>query len=222
MSRSRPPLPPELHAFLEWESAIPPLPRSVRARAVARARAALAMGRAIPFVVSGQVPRIRGALALTAAVATAATAGVIGYELGGWYERAAARTEATTHVVVPVRAPYTASPAIAVVPSAAVAATGPALRPSPAQPEPDELLLLDQARSAVADRDFASALVPIGEHARRFESGLLAEEREALRVRALSGLGRTEGARRAANAFETRFPHSVLLGAVRRMAASKP
>jgi hypothetical protein len=180
------------------------------------------MGRAIPFVVSGPVPRIRRALALAAAVATAATAGAIGYWLGGWYERAAARKQATTHVVVPVRLPYTASPATAAVPSAAVEATGPAPRPSPEQSESDEVVLLGEARSAVADGDFAAALVPINEHARRFETGLLAEEREALFVRTLSGLGRTEEAMHAADAFEKRFPHSVLLRAVRRMAAMEP
>jgi hypothetical protein len=76
------------------------------------------------------------------------------------------------------------------------------------------------ARAAVARQDFAAALVPIGEHARRFKGGRLTEEREALRVKALSGLGRTEEARHAANAFETRFPNSVLQPAVSHMAAT--
>jgi hypothetical protein len=88
------------------------------------------------------------------------------------------------------------------------------------QPAPDELRLLGEARAAVARHDFAAALGPISEHARRFRNGRLAEEREALRVRALSGLGRTDEAQRAADAFETRFPRSVLAPAVSHMPAS--
>src|SRR5206468_1667962 len=74
------------------------------------------------------------------------------------------------------------------------------------EPGPEELALLRTARAAVARQDFAAALVPISEHARRFKNGRLAEEREALRVKALSGLGRTDEARHAARAFEARFP----------------
>jgi hypothetical protein len=86
----------------------------------------------------------------------------------------------------------------------------------------EELHLLRRARAAVARGDFAAALAPIAEHTRRFKDGRLAEEREALRVKALAGLGRTDEARRAAAAFEARFPHSVLLPAVSRMPASEP
>jgi hypothetical protein len=84
-----------------------------------------------------------------------------------------------------------------------------------------ELYLLRQARAAVAREDFATALPPIAEHARRFKDGRLTEEREALRVKALVGLGRTDEAHRAAASFRTRFPHSVLLPAVGRMSAGQ-
>ena len=46
---------------------------------------------------------------------------------------------------------------------------------------------------------------------------LTREEREALHVKALAGLGRRDEARRAAAAFEDRFPRSVLLPAVRQI-----
>jgi hypothetical protein len=95
-------------------------------------------------------------------------------------------------------------------------------RASQAEPAPDELRLLREARAAVARQDFEAALVPIAEHTRRFKNGRLAEEREALRVKALSGLGRTEEARHAADTFEARFPRSVLLPSVSRMPASQP
>jgi hypothetical protein len=62
-------------------------------------------------------------------------------------------------------------------------------------------------------------LPPIAEHARRFRDGRLAEEREALRVGALAGLGRDEEARHAASNFRTRFPQSVLGPAVDQMSA---
>ena len=80
-----------------------------------------------------------------------------------------------------------------------------------------ELRLLRQARAAVAREDYAAALPPIAEHARQFKDGRLTEEREALRVKTLAGLGRSEEARRAAAAFRTRFPRSVLLPAVNQM-----
>ena len=68
--------------------------------------------------------------------------------------------------------------------------------------------------------DFAAAMVPLVEHARRFKNGQLTEEREALRVKALSGLGLRDEVRRAAAEFEARFPRSPLLPAVSRIASS--
>jgi len=82
-----------------------------------------------------------------------------------------------------------------------------------------ELEVLQPARAALARGDFSSALSSIAEHERRFPNGELTEEREALRVQALSGLGRTEEANRAAAAFRERFPGSVLLS---RMQSLRP
>jgi hypothetical protein len=81
---------------------------------------------------------------------------------------------------------------------------------------------LDRARAAVEREEFAAALSPLAEHARRFENGWLTEEREALRVKALAGLGRDDEARRVAAAFEARFPRSPLVSAVSRISASRP
>ena len=44
MNREQPPLPPEVRALLDHEREIAPLPATVRARAIARARAALVAG----------------------------------------------------------------------------------------------------------------------------------------------------------------------------------
>jgi outer membrane protein assembly factor BamD (BamD/ComL family) len=70
---------------------------------------------------------------------------------------------------------------------------------------------LRQAQEAVAGDRFEAALAPLAEHARRFPSGRLVEEREALRVQALAKLGRVAEARQVAQAFRARFPRSVLL-----------
>jgi hypothetical protein len=73
-----------------------------------------------------------------------------------------------------------------------------------------ELKILEKARAAAASGDFSAALRAISNHQQRFPAGRLQEEREALRVKALSGLGRAEEASRAAERFRERFPRSVL------------
>ena len=52
--------------------------------------------------------------------------------------------------------------------------------------------------------------------------GRLTEEREALRVRVLAGLGRDDDARHVAADFESNFPHSPLLRTVSQMPDSEP
>jgi hypothetical protein len=97
-------------------------------------------------------------------------------------------------------------------------------RPARAHARPDsmvpaaEIALLEKARAAIARRSFAAALIPLGEHARQFPAGHLLEEREALRIRALTGLDRRADARRAAAAFRARFPHSILLRRIDELA----
>ena len=86
----------------------------------------------------------------------------------------------------------------------------PAASPSSAGTYALELAVLEPARAAVARGDHASALRAIGNHERRFPAGILREEREALRVKALSGLGKDDEARKAAERFRERFPRSVL------------
>ena len=85
-----------------------------------------------------------------------------------------------------------------------------------------ELRLLQQARAAVAREDFLLAIQLLAEHARRFKTGRLVEEREALRVKSLAGLGRRGAARRAAADFEANFPRSPLLPTVSEMLDSMP
>jgi hypothetical protein len=80
-----------------------------------------------------------------------------------------------------------------------------------------ELELLRTARRDVTRGDYAGALAAIGQHRRRFENGTLVEEREALRIKSLAGIGRAKEARAAAAAFRTRFPHSVFRSTFERL-----
>jgi hypothetical protein len=124
--------------------------------------------------------------------------------------------------VVTVAQAAAAPRTVARMDEASPSSTVPLRRLRPANAGRSELRLLGRARAAVARADFAAALSSIVEHARRFSNGHLAEEREALRVGALIGLGRDEEARRAATAFRARFPHSVLVAAVDQMSARAP
>jgi hypothetical protein len=83
--------------------------------------------------------------------------------------------------------------------------------PSSARQYAIELQLLEPARSGVARGDFAGALAAVLRHRREFPGGQLAEERSALQVRALWGLGRISEAEAAAAAFRQRYPRSALL-----------
>ena len=213
---TRSPLSPEVRALLDQERVLPPVPASQRARAEARARAALAspvVARATP---SGAASRPRWVAAAAAALVISAAIGAAAYEI---HARLAA---APVPLRAVISAPAVSPPTVAVpevVPAPVPSVAAPA---SPADAARAELHLLREARAAVARGDFAAALSPITEHTRRFKNGRLVEEREALRVKALGGLGRTDEARHAAAAFRARFPRSVLLPAVSQMPASGP
>jgi hypothetical protein len=223
MSRSQPPLSPEVRALLDRERTVPPQPAAVRARALARARASLAAGGAVskPPV---RVRRIRWAAAAALACAASAAVAAGAYEIRLRLARPPSDRPVPAVAAPPVRPPVRSVPAAPVADAPAAEPARPIAAPRLSQAEAlrAELRLLRPARAAVAREDFMAALPPIAAHARRFKDGRLAEEREALRVKALAGLGRTEEARRAAVAFRARFPRSVLLPAVSQMPASEP
>jgi hypothetical protein len=228
MSRSGPPISPEVRALLDREAQVPALAAQVRARSLARARAALIAGPAAPSTnLSAPRPFARWAVGIAVASIASAAVGITAYEMGSRHAPAAsvappvtqppavltlAPAQSATTPVVPIAPPPTSSSAVTSHPS----------RPGAPVPGEDELRLLREARVAVAGKDFTAALAAIGEHARRFKGSRLSEEREALRVKSLSGLGRTAEARRAADGFEARYPRSVLLPTVRRMPADGP
>jgi len=204
--------------LLNLERPIPSLPAFTRARAVARAREAISSPPSVPLVV-----RVTGMPRWTLPLAIA------GASLGTFavaHHIDSAAQPPVRLVVADAPPALTTGPkrpvwgALELEASAAPAENDgahdgqPRRPPRTTAPSPDELLLLQGARAAVAASDFATARNALQEHARRFPAGQLTEEREALRVKTLIGLGRPQEARQAARAFEARFPGSVLGPAV--------
>jgi len=225
MTRERRVPEPELEELLERGRTIRPLPDVVRARALARARATVATGAAeVPTPAPAATPPVRGGVRRIAIAAS------IALLIGGAGAVAAVRvwTSERFEAASPSTAPASprsrvAAPDIAlpsrVVPEPTPAPTVKVHRPRVVSAQESyraELDLLQRAQVAFASRDFAGALVLVAEHARRFPSGRLAEEREALRIRSLVGSGRGDDARRATAAFANRFPRSVLLSRLRQ------
>jgi hypothetical protein len=191
---------------------------AVRARAIARARAALAAGVARRAPSSPPRTLWSGAAVFGWLLGAAAAAGA--YQVRAHLALPSVRRAATAPVSIaaPARPPIPYAPIETDLPPAPEQAPGQPASSSQAGAARAELRLLRQARAAVAREDHAAALPFIAEHARRFKNGRLAEEREALRVKALAGAGRLDEAQLAAAAFRARFSHSVLLPVVSQLA----
>jgi hypothetical protein len=89
-----------------------------------------------------------------------------------------------------------------------------------ADPVADERKILDLARGAVEQEDGAGALAATDAHARKYPRGVFVQEREAIAVRALVLLGRTDEARTRVERFRARFPDSLLLPALESTAGA--
>ncbi len=85
-----------------------------------------------------------------------------------------------------------------------------------------ERALLDVARRSLASGDPNAALAASDRHAKQYPAGALVEEREAIAIKSLVALGRSDEAKARAGAFERRFPSSLLLRAVRAAAFGAP
>ena len=86
---------------------------------------------------------------------------------------------------------------------------------SPAMDVHAEVLLIAEAHRALQAGNASDSLVLLDEHARRFPTGAMAEERDAARVAALCALGRVVEGRTAAAAFLRDFPGSPHASRVR-------
>lgn len=137
-----------------------------------------------------------------------------------WFSAAPRHAQPPVSVVSVPSVPTAEPPTLPI----AEPATEPALVLS-AQPDPfaslprstlaSERLLLDRARVQLASDEPARALTFLEQHAQRFARGELAEEREAMWVNVLAMLGRKEQAKARGEAFQARFPRSLMGASVR-------
>jgi hypothetical protein len=125
-------------------------------------------------------------------------------------------------------APASASPSVdapapAPIPSAQSTVAAPSLSSgSPGTSLAAERALLDVARSAFGREDGDAALAALARHEKLYPGGQLAEEREALAVRALVLVERGDQARARAARFRKRYPSSVMLPAVEAALGTLP
>jgi len=130
-----------------------------------------------------------------------------------YVERPAAVVQAPVPSVAPASS---AAPAPSVAPESAPSSR--AATPTPSTSVASDRLaslaeqqaLLDVARAAFARGDYAATLKTLTIHAKRFSKSVLAEEREALQIKALAASGRMPEARALAASFRTRHPQSLL------------
>jgi hypothetical protein len=188
----------------------------------------------------------RGGVAAALLVGTALGAGghaVASFVVTRMQAPAAARQEAAATKVSPGGARHTREPASSTRAEAAATetdieatstgvaelATPPIASPkSPTAPSSArhgielELSELEQARRAVSRGEGPSALRVLARHRQRYPSSVLAQEREALTVKALVLAGRHDEARKVAASFKVNHPNSMLLDSVERSLASIP
>jgi hypothetical protein len=86
---------------------------------------------------------------------------------------------------------------------------------SPEQLADEETLLL-AARRAMRSSP-SRAMEPLANHARLYPHGMLAQERELIRIQALLALGRREQAEHYRDRFESAYPGSAHLSHLRRL-----
>jgi hypothetical protein len=229
MMRPLEPNPPNIELLIAAERQLVPEPDDLRDGAVERARAALPRNPRVR--IGGRAPRWRGArigLAAAAAVllfAVCATAFIVGYQIrtdGAKAQAERPSVRPSSFTPAPLAGSAATDPEPPLVSSRSAKPKSAAAKKSAIDVEAyaAELRVLRPAQQAVSRGEFTSALAAVVKHQRRFASGQLAEEREALRVKALLGLGRTADARRAGAGFRQRFPHSALLGRIDEMLES--
>jgi hypothetical protein len=135
--------------------------------------------------------------------------------------RPAAPRKAEPRAVAPPPQPAAAPSIVAPPePSAALAPrlTPPAPAEMPGASVATDAELLQRARAALANSPVL-ALALTREHAARFSSSPLTEERQALSIEALARLGRRSEARQGLSAFEETFPRSPYRRRLRALVA---
>ncbi len=225
---------PDIESYFAVERELVPEAKEFRERVVERARASVALQARFTGA-SPSRQRTKIAVAATAAVvltALCAAAFLAGYRIRNRNAESIGKVPQAPPSVIVQQVP-SQPVVVALIPVATSASqftSAPdAIRASRVSPGGSaksaidvesytkELRVLQPARQAVARQDYSSALSAISEHQRLYPSGRLTEEREALRVKALVGLGRNTEAQRTGAAFRSRFPRSALLGRIEEM-----
>jgi hypothetical protein len=135
---------------------------------------------------------------------------------------APARRAVTVRHPAPATISATASDAPVTTPVTIASAdpSAPRRRPAASQavesPEDlaEEQRLLSVAQRALTQRDTSAALAAVRAHSQRFARGTLAEERDALEIRALLLAERESEARALAQRFRRRYPDSVFIATI--------
>jgi hypothetical protein len=226
---------PEVEAMLAHERSIVPQVAIVRARALSRARAALWECDWALLPAPGRPRRLFVAAAASVALLASAAAA---YQLtrapspepergartpqSMWYAQAVPPS-ATAEPAAPSAEKLASARAPASAGTLPTKTSGVGLQASqPGQEDGGfgELRMLERAQKSDARRDFAAVLSVTTDIERRYPAGRLREERDALRLRALVGLGRGSEARLLATRFRHDFPRSVLLPKLDEMLAT--
>jgi hypothetical protein len=213
----------EITALLDQERARPGPGAAARGRVLARVRASAA---AHPS--SGPAPRMRPPPPVGGAILRPVLAFALLVGAAAWVATPShsAPSPSVPAAETPPAASEPVSPPPPVAPSAASpepsAARNRTAVPGAARPKletppstlQEERAVLDRARAHLLSGEPAAALDDVEKHARLFRHGVLAEERDALRVEALVAARRTEQARAAAARFHAAYPGSMLAPAV--------
>jgi hypothetical protein len=221
------PLPPDLDALLDAERRCPDPPTQVRARVLSRFRSTIGVG-AAPAMAT---PLLAPPAVLALVMFTLGVAAGIGAQK--WIDRRPKPARPAATVARPTQ-PEPSTPAAvraepAPPPDVMPSAPKPAVvRPKPSKPVPvpDEMeterVMIQLARVRLAQKDGSAALQVIERHARAFPDGALAEEREALAVKALILAGYAEAARARGAQFRARYPRSIYLPVVEKSLEAIP
>jgi hypothetical protein len=224
------PLSSTARSLLEKERKLEPEDEAMRQRILERARAALEADRpsgvSLRLANRNQASRARAGRSVLLIAAAVGVAGLAAAG-AGVFARGPVQVPSARQALPILRAsaavpttPRQAANAVEMQPTATPTVVEPrpaAVAPAESSHAPNastyalELGLLEPARSSIAHGDFGAALTAVARHQREYPHGQLTEEREALRVRALWGMGQKAAAEGAAVTFRKRYPRSGLL-----------
>jgi hypothetical protein len=227
--------PEDLREFLDSERAYPDPPPEVEQRVFSRLVTTLALSPGLPAPPAPPVAASVGAKVMVAGgvrrVLTIFLLGA-GVGAGGYGAFQALHTRPPAQPISLPAAPEPPAP----LPPPLPEATPPA--PEPPSPAPQararesgesrdqrlaaERRLLESARTALVAGEHDAAIASLRRHARVFSDGQLAEERDALLIRALVGKGDYPQARERASRFHRQHPRSLFAGVVDQAMQSIP